>query len=370
MEGIPGRVLHLIEASGLSRRAFAQAIGLDDSKLSKSLSGARKFSSLDLARVAEQCDVTVDWLVTGEEPELALAARTTSGEARTAVEAAKRFSVMREDLAAFGWEQPWHGVTAEFTSKLYAEEGQALADAARDRLREIFQSAVQAMAEKPLPDIVEKAFGADVTAINLDEGFDGLSVSSGGVKIIILDCCGSPARQRFTLAHELGHLLAEDDQGVHLDKDIYDRAQAKDPTEQRANAFASAFLMPEETLRDAAGDSGFSEESFSSLACDLQVSPSALAFRLKRLQLVDSGTCDRFRKLTAAKAASVAGRTEEFARRVAEANTQRLPGLLVRDTYNAYETGAITLRPYANLLGVDMNELRRDLEADEGALEV
>ena len=99
MEGIPDRVLSLIEASGQSRRAFAQDIGLDDSKLSKSLSGARRFSSLDLARIADKCGVTVDWLVTGEEPALAIAARTTSGQARTALEAAKRYSVMREDLA-------------------------------------------------------------------------------------------------------------------------------------------------------------------------------------------------------------------------------------------------------------------------------
>ena len=54
MQGIPDRVLSLIEASGLSRRAFAQEIGLDDSKLSKSLSGARRFSSLDLARIADR----------------------------------------------------------------------------------------------------------------------------------------------------------------------------------------------------------------------------------------------------------------------------------------------------------------------------
>ena len=62
MEGIPDRVLNLIEASGQSRRAFAQDIGLDDSKLSKSLSGARRFSSLDLARVADKCGVTIEWL--------------------------------------------------------------------------------------------------------------------------------------------------------------------------------------------------------------------------------------------------------------------------------------------------------------------
>jgi Zn-dependent peptidase ImmA (M78 family) len=221
------------------------------------------------------------------------------------------------------------------------------------------------VADAGLPALVEKAFGADVAVVVLDDGFDGLAASSDEVKLIVLGTSQTPARQRFSLGHELGHLLAGDDQDVHLDKDIYDRAQAKDPSEQRANSFASAFLMPEPVLGAAAGTPGLTEDTFAALACDLQVSPSALAIRLQQLRLIDSGPCDRFRKMTAAKAAAAAGRGDEFARRVAEANTPRPPGLLVRDAYAAYATGATTLRPYAKLLGVDVDELRQALEADE-----
>src|SRR5450756_1537066 len=110
MDEIPDRVRGLIEASGLSRGDFARRIGLDDSKLSKSLGGIRRFSSLDLARIADECDVTVDWLVTGIEPALAMAARTTTGEAHTAVEAASRYSTMRSDLASLGFAQRWRPV--------------------------------------------------------------------------------------------------------------------------------------------------------------------------------------------------------------------------------------------------------------------
>ena len=81
MPTTPDRVRDLIQASGLSQGDFALRVGLNDSKLSKSLSGARRFSSLDLARIAEICEVTVDWLITGDEPPLALAARTTGGSA-------------------------------------------------------------------------------------------------------------------------------------------------------------------------------------------------------------------------------------------------------------------------------------------------
>jgi Zn-dependent peptidase ImmA (M78 family) len=362
MEGITDRVLSLIQASRQSRRAFAQDIGLDDSKLSKSLNGARRFSSLDLARIADKCGVTVDWLVTGEEPALAVAARTTSGEARTALEAARRYSTMREDLAAFGWEQPWRPLEIEIPSGTYAEQGKALAAAALARAAEKGLSPTGAS----LPALVEKAFGADVGVVALDEGFDGLAASSDEAKLIVLGTSQVPARQRFTLAHELGHLLAGDDQGVHLDKDIYDKTQAKDPSEMRANNFASAFLMPEDTLRSAVGTAGLTEDSFAALSCELQVSPSALAIRLQQLRLIDAGTCDRYRKTTAAKAAALAHRSDEFARHVADASTPRPPGLLVRDAYIAYESGATTLRPYANLLGVNADELRQALEAEEG----
>jgi Zn-dependent peptidase ImmA (M78 family) len=362
MEGITGRVLSLIEASGQNRRAFAQDIGLDDSKLSKSLNGARRFSSLDLARIAEKCGVTVDWLVTGEEPALAVAARTTSGEARTALEAAKRYVTMREDLAVFGWEQPWRPLEIEIPDGTYAEQGKALAFAALARVAEVGLSLTNAS----LPALVEKAFGADVAVVALDEGFDGLAASSDEAKLIVLGTSRIPARQRFTLAHELGHLLVGDDQGVHLDKDVYDKSQVKDPSEMRANGFASAFLMPEDILRTAVGTTGLTEDAFAALSCDLQVSPSALAIRLQQLRLIDAGTCDRFKRITAAKAATLAGQSEEFARRVADANTAHPPGLLVRESYMAYESGATTLRPYANLLEVDVDELRQALEAEEG----
>jgi Zn-dependent peptidase ImmA (M78 family)/transcriptional regulator with XRE-family HTH domain len=363
MEGTPGRVLNLIEASGQSRRAFAQDIGLDDSKLSKSLSGARRFSSLDLARIADKCGVTIEWLLTGDEPALAVAARTTTGQAHTALEAAKKYGVMREDLAALGWAQPWRPLDVGAPGGTYAEQGRALADAALARTA----SAGLSVTDADLSALVETAFGADVAVVRLDDGFDGLSASSEDAKLIVLGTSAIPARQRFTLAHELGHLLAGDDQGVHLDKDIYDRAQARDPSEVRANNFASAFLMPEGALRETVGTTGLVEAGFAALACDLKVTPSALAIRLQQLRLIDAGTCDRFRKLTAAKAASITGRSEEFAQRVADASAARPPGLLVRDAYQAYETGATTIRPYANLLGIDADDLKQALEASEGA---
>ena len=362
MSSVPERVLGLIEESGLNRRAFGLRVGLDESKMSKSLSGARRFSSVDLARIAELCQVTVDWLITGEEPPLAMAARTTSGKAGAALNAAKRYSTLRTDLASLGYPQPWQPRVEVRGGGGYVEQGRSLALEVLTYVTEAGRS----INAGSLITLVEEVFGVDVAVVELGGGFDGLAAASEDVKLIVLATSHVPARQRFTLAHELGHLLAGDDQDVHLDRDIFDNAQAKDPSEMRANAFASAFLMPEAMLRDAVGSTGLTEHAFAALACDLVVTPSALAYRLLRLRLIDAGICDRYKAITGSRAASMAGRGEDFARWVFESSTPRPPGLLVRDTYAAYESGAATLRPYANLLGADVDDLRRAVESEHG----
>jgi Zn-dependent peptidase ImmA (M78 family) len=365
MPGTADRVRHLLRESGLTQHDFATRIGLDDSKLSKALGGGRRFSSLDLARIADLCRVTVDWLITGDEPPLALAARSSGGSAGNAIREARRLSTMRSDIADLGFPQPWHPSMTDLGSGGWVDQGNRLADAALAQIEQ-FDSPVE---QTDLADLVEAVFGADVAVLDLGSGFDGLATSSEQVKLIVLATSQVPARQRFTLAHELGQLLAGDDQGVHLDEDVFDKAQAKTPSEMRANAFAASFLMPEATLRTAVGTAGLTEQGFAALACELVVTPSALAYQLKSLRLIDAGTCDRFRGLTGRRAASMAGRGGEFAKRVTEASRPRPPGLLVRDTYAAYDVGATTLRPYANLLGVDVEEIRRALDVESGAFD-
>lgn len=362
MSSISDRVRDLIEASGLSQQAFAQRVGLDATKLSKSLTGTRRFTSLDLAEIAEVGGVTVDWLITGEEQPLAVAARTTGGEAGAAFEVAERFRTMRADMTTLGYPQPWRPVRAQSRVN-YVKEGWELAEFALARVTE----AGRTVHHGKLADLVEDVFGADVAVVPLDAGFDGLAVSSGDVKLIVLATSRVPYRQRFTLAHELGHLFLGDDQGIHLDRDVFDKAQAKDPTEQRANAFAAAFLMPEGILREAADTSGFTAEAFADLACRLSVSPSALAYRLRHLRLIEADACERYQRMTAADAARLAGMGQLFAVLVQRATKSRQPGLLVRDSYSAYEAGAATLRPYASLLGVDVDQLRHELESERKA---
>ncbi len=50
-----------------SQRTFAGEVGLDPTKLSKSLAGTRRFTAGELKQIAEVGDVTVNWLINGAD---------------------------------------------------------------------------------------------------------------------------------------------------------------------------------------------------------------------------------------------------------------------------------------------------------------
>lgn len=67
VEELRGRVRQCIARSGLTQRAFAEQIGLDPPKLSKALSGTRRFTTDELVRLAHVAGVTVNWLMSGQD---------------------------------------------------------------------------------------------------------------------------------------------------------------------------------------------------------------------------------------------------------------------------------------------------------------
>lgn len=67
-EAVGVRVRSSIAGSGLAQREFARRIGLDETKLSKSLRGTRRFSAPELVRIAEVSQVTLTWLLSGSDP--------------------------------------------------------------------------------------------------------------------------------------------------------------------------------------------------------------------------------------------------------------------------------------------------------------
>lgn len=61
-----GRVLRAVAAAEGTRRDLAAAVGIDETKLSKSLAGRRRFTPTELAGIADHLGVDLAWVLRGE----------------------------------------------------------------------------------------------------------------------------------------------------------------------------------------------------------------------------------------------------------------------------------------------------------------
>jgi Zn-dependent peptidase ImmA (M78 family) len=106
------------------------------------------------------------------------------------------------------------------------------------------------------PAAIARAGGVDVRFVDLDNLPGGkISGAFGYDKsqpVILCNGNDHPNRQRFTVAHELGHMLLKhtSPNGVLLrDPAANLTGGSFDPREIEANNFAAALLMPEDLLR-------------------------------------------------------------------------------------------------------------------------
>jgi Zn-dependent peptidase ImmA (M78 family) len=145
-------------------------------------------------------------------------------------------------------------------------------------------------------DVVQLAtqvLGATVKRAPFDGKLSGL-VHRGrdGRAVIGVNDSHAPVRQRFTIAHELGHLLLHAQEDLHVDEGIWLRnersSSAEDEREIEANQFAAELLMPAELIRDAVAGreldlANDDDPMLKALAEMFQVSRQALSIRLSRL---------------------------------------------------------------------------------------
>lgn len=94
-------------------------------------------------------------------------------------------------------------------------------------------------------------------------------------------------RQRFTIAHEIGHFALGHMQGHALFRDPTEvfTGRVHSPQEVEANQFAAALLMPEKMVKALIG-SGVN--TLRSLATRFEVSESAMRWRLVNLGLLSA----------------------------------------------------------------------------------
>lgn len=125
----------------------------------------------------------------------------------------------------------------------------------------------------------------------------GALIVNGKEAYIAVNSTHHENRQRFTIAHEIGHYcLHKDGDHVHFDGDfrVYARngrsALAIDVHEIEANQFAAELLMPTEMLRsDFVKLRAADESAIATLATKYRVSGKAMEFRLQNLGFILPG---------------------------------------------------------------------------------
>lgn len=144
-------------------------------------------------------------------------------------------------------------------------------------------------------EAVARAYDLAIYRQDLEEEVSGLLVVKDGRASIGVNSAHHPHRQRFTIAHELGHyFLHRDVARVFIDASTVffrDERSAEGTRRQEidANAFAAALLMPEAALREHVGDlllDELDDLAIRHLAARFEVSVQAMTIRLVRLGLI------------------------------------------------------------------------------------
>jgi len=116
---------------------------------------------------------------------------------------------------------------------------------------------VQALLDKanvnasPVPvEAIATMLGARIVKSDFNNEVSGILIRKGADIVIGVAKEQSKTRQRFTIAHEIGHLILHEGEEVHVDKDFRVKLRSQissaaiDVDEIEANAFAAALLMP------------------------------------------------------------------------------------------------------------------------------
>jgi Zn-dependent peptidase ImmA (M78 family) len=147
----------------------------------------------------------------------------------------------------------------------------------------------------PVPvDMIAASEEIQIVRSVADWNESGFLLRQHGTTLIGINSRNSPRRQRFTIAHELGHYCLHDgkplivDQSVMVNKRNDVSSQATDQEEIEANQFAASLIMPELWVRRSAAmqlAAGVNsrDQLVTALAREFDVSVDAMGWRLINL---------------------------------------------------------------------------------------
>ncbi|MFG2803676.1 ImmA/IrrE family metallo-endopeptidase [Streptomyces pseudovenezuelae] len=153
--------------------------------------------------------------------------------------------------------------------------------------------------EAPIdPRLIAEKLGVLVVPQDMPDDVSGMLMRRGDEQVIGVNQQHHPHRQRFTVAHELGHLKLHRGRPLILDTDTRVNfrdtvsSMATDREEMEANRFAAALLAPEAMVRRAAREADFrtAGQLVQLMAKQFAMSEMAMNYRLINLGIIADST--------------------------------------------------------------------------------
>ena len=228
------------------------------------------------------------------------------------------------------------------------------------------------LGDAPIRDIiqvVEDFCAAFVISRPFPSALDAFTVQDGvaGITIIAVGTSENYERQRFTIAHELGHL-----ESGRMSADIHGMdGYQRNPDEVWADNFARHILLPlsavESYLTDTDRTRGaLPVESLSDLVRVFGISPKAAMIQLRDSGWISTATFEEWQAshMTTSKGLALRhGWSSEREAMVRSSLTQRRPTRLVQAATTAYQANAVSLAALAQTSGEnDLDHFRAVLD--------
>ncbi|QYX79975.1 ImmA/IrrE family metallo-endopeptidase [Streptomyces akebiae] len=239
----------LVERECVTRETLLDLLGSKESYAALT-SGSRLPSAYEATLLSAFFRVAPGLLLQGDEPSMGVSLRlgTIDGihDVSDAVSHATKLLATDRLTREWGCIQPIIDVASFAPSKVWHDRNAGERTAARLRAYLDFSET------EPIEDLtgLVESLGVPVEYRQLPDKVHGISIPEKWGDcvswVVVINSNDVWSRQRFTLAHELCHVLQNDPGQV-----IVDRAQMQDLRPERiANSFARHFLLPEEALLD------------------------------------------------------------------------------------------------------------------------
>lgn len=276
----------------ITRKAFAEIVGLTPDALSRALAGQRGISSLELLRISEALDADMHELVTGQpDPRRVVLAARHDYDRTTYRRSVPTFEEDKETL---------ENIRVAYVQAALPEQVLEDLPTSADGMRGLLGKAFV----RPFIARIESELGVDV--VRVPELGTAYTAKIAGRAVIMIPAKGNWFRENWDLAHELGHLV-----GLKSEDD--------------ANAYAADLLLPASLMHSVDWETA-SHQTAADFLWETGVSTEALRNRLNSLGLGN----DRMRALLDCATQALLRRARSWSHAFGDQITERMDAAAIR----------------------------------------